>query len=136
MDIKGWIYGLLLVAALIWPLSAGTAEVQTQPLAQGGWEQQVEENFYLPHGTGGQLMNQEEWQQHQQKMQSMNAQERDQYRQEWHKRMMQRAHELGVDMPEMPGGHGMMGPGGMGGGGMGQGGGMGGGGGMGHGGGY
>jgi hypothetical protein len=89
----------------------------------------VEENFYLPHGMGGQLMNQEEWQQHRQKMQSMNAQERDQYRQEWHKRMMERAKQCSMGMPEMPGGHGGMGPGGMGGG-------MGGGGGMGYGGGH
>jgi hypothetical protein len=123
MDMKKWLYGLVLGLMLSWAMSTGIAAAQEQPAAQGGWEQQAEESFYLPQGTGGRLMNQEEWQQHRQKMQSMNAQERDRYRQEWHKRMMQRAHECGVGMPEMPGGHGMMGPGGGMGGGMGHGGG-------------
>jgi hypothetical protein len=114
--------GLLLTAALVWLCTMAPAAAQTQTAAHTGWEQQAEESLYLPHGMGSQLMTQEEWQQHQQQMQGMTVQQRDQYRQEWHKKMMDRAKKRGLSMPEMPAGHG------MGGGEMGHGGGMGGGG--------
>lgn len=115
--------------------------------AQGQWGQQAEDTFRLGQGLGSRLMTQEEWREHQQRMQSMTAAERQRYREEWHQKMVERARERGIATPETPGpqrgygprqGYGIgggMGPrGGMGSGGMGPGGGMGLGGGMGRGG--
>jgi hypothetical protein len=89
--------------------------------AQGRWDQQAEENFWLGRGMGSRLMTQEEWREHQQKMQGMTAEERQRYREEWHQKMFERARERGIKTPETPGPH----RGGPGGAGMGPGGGMG-----------
>lgn len=85
------------------------------------WDQQVEQTFGLGRGLGRQLMTQEEWQEHQRKMQTMTAEERERYRQEIHQRMTERAREKGLAIPESPdrrgpmGGPGMTGGSGMGG---------------------
>lgn len=94
----------LLAIPLTWPLTVGAAEEQ--------WEQQAEETFQLGRGMGRQLMTQEEWLEHRQKMQSLSPEERERYRQEWHKKMVERAQERGITMPETPGPH--RGEGGMG----------------------
>jgi hypothetical protein len=49
-------------------------------------------------------------------MRSLSPEEREKYRVEWHKKMVERAKERGITMPETPGPHGMgqgrgMGPG-------------------------
>ena len=95
-------------------------------------QEQVQEQEQI---FGSQLMTREERAAHYAKMRSLNTeQERQAYRLEHHKKMQERAKELGITLPDEP-----MTPGGgmgMGGGGMGSGGGMGpGGGGMGSGGG-
>ena len=64
---------------------------------------------------GWQLMTQQERNEYQQKMRSLNTNEaREQYRLEHHKMMQERAKERGVTLPEMPAPHGQgsgMGPG-------------------------
>jgi hypothetical protein len=61
---------------------------------------------------GRQLMTQEELQQHRQTMQGLaTKEERQQYRKEHHQRMLERARERGVTLPEEPGKQGKgMGP--------------------------
>lgn len=61
---------------------------------------------------GRQLMTQEELQQHRQTMQGLaTKEERQQYRQQHHQRMLERARERGVTLPEEPGKQGKgMGP--------------------------
>ena len=59
-------------------------------------------------------MTQEEWQEHQRRMQNMTAEERDRYRQEVHQRMLEQARERGIVLPEAPGPRGPMGDPGMG----------------------
>ena len=80
---------------------------------QGRWEQQAEQAFGLGRGQGRQLMTQDEWQEHQRKMQSMTAVERERYRQEVHQRMVERAKERGIGIQETPGPRGPMGGPGM-----------------------
>lgn len=107
-----------LAALLVLPFSVSPVGAQAEPQ----WQQQAEESFYLGRGMGRQLMTEQEWQEHRQKMQSMTPDERQKYREEWHKKMVERARERGITMPETPGPHGQgkgMGPGG---GGMGPGG--------------
>lgn len=52
---------------------------------------------------GRQLMTEQELAEHRARMRSFTTeQEREQYRQEHHKRMMERAHERGVTLPDEP----------------------------------
>ena len=104
-------------------------------LAQASWDNEADETFWLGRGMGRQLMTQEEWQEHRQKMQSLSPEERQRYREEWHKKMVEGVREQRITMPETAGPRRGYGPGsGMGsgggmrggsGGGMGPGGGMG-----------
>ncbi|MGE5302435.1 MAG: hypothetical protein ACM3TN_03845 [Alphaproteobacteria bacterium] len=94
-------------------------------VAQSNWEREAEETFRLGHGTGRRLMTQEEWRQHQREMKRLNGQERERYREQWHEKMMKRAREKNIKMPDSPGppaGRGPAGGGGPGGGGKGPGG--------------
>ncbi len=102
----GWsAIGAFLALPLSSPLLVGAA-------GEKQWEKQAEESFFLGRGMGRQLMTQGEWLEHQQKMRTLAPQERAQYRQEWHKKMFERAQERGITMPEMAGPHGKgMGPG-------------------------
>ncbi len=108
MDFRRLYGGLIIAAFLALPLSL--------PFTVGAndeekWEQQVEESFYLGRGMGRQLMTQEEWLEHREKMRTLSPEECEGYRLEWHKRMMGRARERGITMPETPGPHGRgMGP--------------------------
>jgi hypothetical protein len=88
--------GLLLIPALS-PVT--DAQAQKGP----PWGQQAEESFRLGPGMGPRLMTEQEWQEHRQKMQSMTPEERQKYREEWHKKMVERARERGITMPETPG---------------------------------
>lgn len=47
-------------------------------------------------------MTQEEWQEHRQTMRSLEGAEREQYRREWHARMVERAKEQGITLPGEP----------------------------------
>jgi hypothetical protein len=80
-------------------------------LAQGGpppqgqrprWGQQAEKDFRLGRGLGPQLMTEEEWKEHQQKMRSMTSEDREKYRQEMHQKMLERAKEKGISLPAAP----------------------------------
>ncbi len=86
-------------------LPAATVDVPTKPQAQEQWERQAEESFRLGPGMGQRLMTQEEWQQYQEKIRTMTPQERASYREEWHKKLVERARERGISMPETPGPH-------------------------------
>jgi len=97
---------LLIAAALTWLFYSAPAKAESQFAAQNGWEQQAERELFLPQGMAGQLMTQEEWQKHQQQMQDMTDEQREQYRQQSHKKMMQRAKDRGLNMPQVPPGHG------------------------------
>lgn len=102
---------------------------QTQQRDQAGtWARDAEETLGLGHGVGPRLLSETEWREHQQKMRSMTAEERERYRAEVHAQMVERARERGVALPTTPRGpmSGQPGPG------MGQGPGMGTGGGMGQ----
>jgi hypothetical protein len=78
------------------------AQKQTQQQRAQAWDRQAEQSFMLGPGMGRQLMTQEEWAEHQQKMRTMTAQEREQYRQEIHARMQERAKEKGITLPDTP----------------------------------
>lgn len=104
------------------------SQEQAQQKMQSSWEEQVENSFGLDRGLGRLLMSQEEWQEHHRAMQQMTVEEREQYRQEIHSKLTERAKERGITFPDKPrqpcikpyggrGGHDSMGPagGGMGG---------------------
>lgn len=66
------------------------------------WDQDAEESFRLGRGLGPRLMTEDEWREHQQKMRTMTAEERERYRIEMHQKMMERAKERGVEVRPMP----------------------------------
>jgi hypothetical protein len=70
------------------------------------WENKAEQSFFLPPGTSSKLMTKEEWQKHLSRMQNMQEDERSAYRKEWHGKMMYKAREKGVELPDLPHGHG------------------------------
>lgn len=76
--------------------------VKAARAAQSSWDSEAEQTFRLRRGVGRQLMTQEEWREHQQKMKSMSQSEREKYRQEWHNKMTERAHEKGITLPDTP----------------------------------
>ncbi|MCZ6481459.1 MAG: hypothetical protein ACE1Z6_07305 [Candidatus Methylomirabilales bacterium] len=111
MNIRHLLGWLVVAGLLTLQLSSSTAVAAAD--TQGQWEQLVEETFLLGRGMGRQLMTQGEWQQHREKMRTLSPEAREQYREEWHKEMVERAKERGITMPETPGPHGRgMGPGG------------------------
>ena len=105
------IYVLLALALLYGSTAAENRPKAEQPfihqsewqLVQNRWDDEAERQFGLGRGMGRQLMTQEEWAEHRQKMQSLNPEERERYRQEWHTKMVERAHERGITMPATPG---------------------------------
>jgi len=101
MDFKRSIGGLTLAGFLLLPVLSPMRDAQAQGARQ--WGQQAEENFRLGPGMGPRLMTEQEWQEHWKKMQSMSPEERQKYREEWHKKMVERARERGITMPETPG---------------------------------
>ena len=109
MDVRRTISVTVLAALLalppFFPLTGAQAQGQSQ------WEQQAEDQFRLGRGMGRHLMTEQEWREHWQKMQTMTPEERQKYREEWHKKMVERARERGITMPETPGPYGPGGPG-------------------------
>ncbi|MFQ5846690.1 MAG: hypothetical protein ACE5IQ_03340 [Candidatus Methylomirabilales bacterium] len=103
MDFRRTI-GLVAVASVFTlPLTVPprVAEAQTQPQ----WGRQAEDTFGLGRGMGRRLMSREEWQAHRQTMQRLSPEERQRYREQWHEKMVERARERGITMPETPGPH-------------------------------
>lgn len=102
----------LAMSGLVLGAMPGLAQTQTQTQQQQtrtkeqrqtqAWDRQAEQSFMLGRGMGRQLMTQEEWARHVKKMQSMTAEERQQYRQEMHAKMQERAKEKGITLPDMP----------------------------------
>jgi hypothetical protein len=109
MAIRRLIGWFTLIALFVLPFAPRPPVAQAQ--AEPTWERQAEQNFYLGPGMGRRLMTQEEWQEHWKKMQSMSPEERQKYRVEWHKKMVERARERGITMPETPGPRGPGAPG-------------------------
>jgi hypothetical protein len=80
------------------------AGAQTSPGGNRGmWGSRAEKEFYLGRGMGPKLMTEQEWKEHQEKMRTLSATERDAYRREMHEKMVARAKERGMEMPAMPG---------------------------------
>ena len=73
----------------------------TGPVGMGA-EHQAEQTFPLGRGIGRQLMTEEEWQEHCRKIQWMGTEEWERYRTEHHKKMVERARERGIILPEEP----------------------------------
>jgi hypothetical protein len=108
---RGFVMGL---AAATVSLLAARAFAQGPPAGKGKgprWDQDAEQTFHMGRGMGRQLMTEEEWKEHQAKMRGMTAEERTRYREEWHKKMMERAKEKGISIPATPGPGGPKGPG-------------------------
>lgn len=110
MSVEYWAIGALAFSAM---LLAGPMIASRDASAQGpgwragqsAWDSEADQALGLGRGMGRQLMTQEEWQEHQQKMQSLSPEEREKYREEWHAKMVERARERGITMPETPGPH-------------------------------
>lgn len=83
--------------------AAGGAAAQSASPRGGGWGANAEKEFRLGAGMGPRLMTEDEWKEHQAKMQTLKGPERDAYRREMHDKMVARAKERGIDMPAMPG---------------------------------
>jgi hypothetical protein len=88
-------------------LSMGSGLVAGTAWAQGrgrgpAWQQEAEQTFRMGRGLAPQLMTEEEWREHQQKMRTMTGEERERYRNEVHQRMMERAQERGMALPGPP----------------------------------
>ncbi|HSB40226.1 MAG TPA: hypothetical protein VLK28_00205 [Methylomirabilota bacterium] len=108
---RQFVIGLAAVASLL----ATASFAQGPPPAGKGrgprWDQEAEQTFRMGRGTGRQLMTEEEWKEHRAKMRSMSAEERARYREEVHKRMVERAKDKGVTIPDTPGPRSPKGPG-------------------------
>jgi hypothetical protein len=108
---RGFVIGL---AAATVSLLAGRGFAQGPPAGKGRgprWDQEAEQTFRMGRGTGRRLMTEEEWKEHREKMRGMTAEERSRYREDVHKRMMERAKEKGVTVPDSPSPRGPKGPG-------------------------
>ena len=70
--------------------------------SKGRWYSEAEKTFRLGPGIGRQLMTEQEWREHQHKMRGMKQADRDKYREEWHQKMIERAREKGIKIPESP----------------------------------
>jgi len=85
---------VLLIGVLLMPAAAFAG---SQP-QQAQEQEQVTERVY-----GWELMSDQERREHRMKMQSLKTQEeRERYRLEHHKKMQQRAREMGVELPDEP----------------------------------
>jgi hypothetical protein len=119
------LFVLAMGSAKVGAEESGAREIPWQlAQKQTPWYNDADQTFRLGRGMGRQLMTQQEWREHQQKMRGMSVEERNRYRKEWHNKLMQRARQKGIGMPDTPGpsrgsgtGQGMGHGGGMGGGG-------------------
>ncbi len=96
-----FVAAVLVAAVFTW--STGDLWAASQ---QKEWSKTAEENFYLAPGTGDKLLDEKEWQTHQQKLNSMNTEEQHAYRKEMHKKLMSEAKEKGIKLPERGPDHG------------------------------
>lgn len=101
MGSRQWIGRVVLTGVLV--VSVTVPPSLAQAPAESRWGRQAEDAFRLGPGIGPQLMTEQEWQQHRQKMQALSAEEWERYRAEWHQRMVERARERGLNLPETPG---------------------------------
>ena len=83
--------------------AAGVGAQMPGPGGPGTWGPRAEKEFHLGRGMGPKLMTEEEWKEHQEKMRTLNATEREAYRREMHAKMMARAKERGIEIPATPG---------------------------------
>lgn len=107
---RGFVIGLAAAASLV----ATRGLAQGPPAGKGPgprWDQDAEQTFRMGRGMGRKLMTEDEWKEHRAKMLGMTAEDRSRYREEMHKRMMERAKEKGVTVPDSPGPRGPKGPG-------------------------
>lgn len=107
---RGFVIGLAAAASLV----ATRGFAQGPPAGKGPgprWDQDAEQTFRMGRGMGRKLMTEDEWKEHRTKMRGMTAEDRSRYREEMHKRMMERAKEKGVTVPDSPGPRGPKGPG-------------------------
>jgi hypothetical protein len=108
---RRFVIGLVAAAA---PLVTARGFAQGPPAGKGPgprWDQDAEQTFRMGRGMGRQLMTEDEWKEHRAKMHGMTAEDRSRYREEMHQRMMERAKEKGLTVPQTPGPHGPKGPG-------------------------
>jgi Spy/CpxP family protein refolding chaperone len=70
------------------------------------WDQQADGELQLGPGMARQLMTEEEWKEHVEKMRSMPPADRQKYREETHAEMVKRAKDRGITLPPAPGPHG------------------------------
>jgi hypothetical protein len=94
-------------------LVAASGFAQGPPAGKGPgprWDQEAEQTFRMRRGMGRQLMTEDEWKEHRDKMRGMTAEERTRYREEMHARMKERAKEKGITVPDTPGPRGPKGP--------------------------
>ena len=85
--------------------AASAALAQGGPPPQGQrprWGQQAEKEFRIGRGLAPQLMTEEEWKEHQEKMRSMTPAEHEQYRRDVHQKMLERAKDKGIAVPAEP----------------------------------
>jgi hypothetical protein len=107
---RRFVIGLAAAGSLV--ATRGFAQGPPTPKGRGPrWDQDAEQTFRMGRGMGRQLMTEDEWKEHQEKMRGMTPEERTRYREETHKRMMERAKEKGITIPETPGPRGPKGPG-------------------------
>lgn len=102
-----WVTAIMVSFIFLFGASDVRAQ-QTSPGTKSGanWSMQAEESFYLNSGMAERLMTQDEWQKYSQKMQGMKADEREEFRREMHSKMMDRAREKGLQVPDVPPEHG------------------------------
>lgn len=95
-------FSVMLAAGI---LGGGTAFAQgPAPKGTGPrWGKDAEKAFGMGRGMGAKLMTEEEWKEHQTKMRTMTPEERQKYREETHAKMVERAKEKGISLPETPG---------------------------------
>ena len=94
---------VMFVGASVLAAAAGARAQTPSGGGRGMWGSEAEKQFRLGRGMGPKLMTEEEWKEHQEKMRTLNATDREAYRREMHEKMVARAKERGIEMPAMPG---------------------------------
>jgi hypothetical protein len=95
-----------LLFAFLLAQSGAAQELGTGPIRERqriGWEQDAEDAFRMGRGLAPQFMTEGEWREHQSKMRSMTAEEREQYRNQIHAQRRERAEAAGTAAPTRPG---------------------------------
>lgn len=62
------------------------------------WDKDAESAFSLPGGFGERLMTESDWREHEHRMQGMSESEREKYKAEVRKSLIQRARVMGIDI--------------------------------------